>query len=91
VCTPSATPDGGGYWVLYADGRLSPFGDAGHFGDPAGALGPDRATAVFATTDGGGYWVATAAGSVFNFGDAPADGSMAGTRLNAPVIAASGW
>jgi PKD repeat protein len=91
VTSAVRTPDGGGYWVLYADGRLSPFGDAGHFGDPAGALGPDRATAVFATTDGGGYWVATAAGSVFNFGDAPADGSMAGTRLNAPVIAASGW
>ncbi len=85
------TPDGGGYWVLFSDGQVSAFGDAGQYGDPQGALGGDHATAVFATTDGRGYWVATAAGVVYDYGDAGSDGSMAGTRLNAPVIAASGW
>ena len=76
---------------VYPGGGLVPFGDARGFGSPAGALGADKATAVFATADGAGYWVATAAGVVYNYGDATADGSMAGTHLNAPVIAASGW
>ncbi len=91
VTSAVRTPDGGGYWVLYADGQLSAFGDAGQYGNPQGALGGDRATAVFATADGAGYWVATAAGGVYNYGDATSNGSMAGTHLNAPVIAASGW
>ena len=63
VTSAVRTPDGGGYWVLYADGQLSAFGDAGQYGSPQGALGGDRATAVFATADGAGYWVATAAGA----------------------------
>ena len=85
------TPDGGGYWILFADGKVVPFGDASEHGDPSGTLGGDTATAIISTSDGGGYWVATAGGAVDNYGDAPADGSMAGAHLNAPVVAASGW
>jgi len=91
VTSAVRTPDGKGYWILYADGRLSAAGDAGHYGDPMGALGADRATAVFTTSDGAGYWVATAAGNVFAYGDATNLGSLAGLSLNAPIIAASGW
>jgi PKD repeat protein len=91
VTSAVRTPDGGGYWVLFADGRVTAFGDAVNHGDPAGSLGGDTATAIFATSDGAGYWVATASGVVDNYGDAPADGSMAGAHLNAPIVAASGW
>jgi hypothetical protein len=77
--------------VLTAAGDVYGFGDAADLGQPAGTLGSDTATAVFATADGAGYWVATAAGAVDNYGDAPADGSMAGAGLNAPIIAATGW
>jgi hypothetical protein len=91
VTSAVRTPDGNGYWVLSADGKVFGFGDAANHGDPAGTLGGDTASAVFATADGGGYWVATAAGAVGNFGDAPAYGGMTGAHLNAPVIAASGW
>jgi hypothetical protein len=86
------TPDGRGYWILFADGTVAPFGDARPFGGTTGGVGPsDPATAVFTTADGAGYWVASALGGVFTFGDAPNDGSMAGTHLNSPVIAATGW
>ena len=91
VTSAVRTPDGGGYWILFADGRVDGYGDAGNHGDPAGTLGGDVATTVFATSDGGGYWVGTAAGAVHNYGDAPNDGSMAGAHLNGPIAAASGW
>ena len=91
VTSAVRTPDGHGYWILFADGDVVPFGDAVGHGSPDGALGGDRPSAVFATADGAGYWVATAAGAVDAYGDAPSDGSMAGTRLNAPIVAASGW
>ncbi len=91
VTSAVRTPDGGGYWVLFADGTLAASGDAGRYGDPTGALGTGTATAVFTTADGAGYWVASAAGGVYPYGDATADGSMAGARLNAPIVAASGW
>jgi PKD repeat protein len=91
VTSAVRTPDGRGYWILTAAGNVYGFGDAADLGQPAGSLGSDTATAVFSTADGAGYWVATAAGAVDNYGDAPADGSMAGTPLNAPIIAATGW
>ncbi len=88
-----ATPDGGGYYILDANGQVFAYGDAnGGLGNvtpgPTGGLNP--ATAIFATSDNGGYWVADALGKVFTFGDAPADGDMSGTHLNGPIIAASG-
>ena len=86
------TPDGRGYWILFANGAVAGYGDATNLGGPVGSVGGlDPATAIFATADGGGYWVATAGGSVYPFGDAPDDGSMAGQHLNAPVVAATGW
>jgi hypothetical protein len=53
--------------------------------------GLNTASAIFTTSDGGGYWVASANGTVDNYGDAPNDGDLAGTKINAPIIAASGW
>jgi hypothetical protein len=92
VTSAVRTPDGRGYWVLFANGAISPYGDANYYGDPRGLFGGlNPASAVFATRSGAGYWVASAGGSVDNYGDAPNDGSMAGTRLNGSIIAATGW
>ena len=92
VTSAVRTPDGNGYWILFANGAVAPFGDAGSFGSPVGQMGgSDPATAIFTTSDGGGYWVASGNGTVDNYGDAPNDGDIAGTKLNAPIIAASGW
>jgi hypothetical protein len=87
-----ATPDGGGYWILEANGQVFPFGDATNLGSPppGSAGGFDPAASMFATSDGSGYWVVTALGKVYNFGDAPFEGDMSGTQLNGAVIAASG-
>jgi hypothetical protein len=92
VTSAVRSPDGGGYWILFANGAIASYGDAGMFGQPLGEFGGlNPATAIFCTSDGYGYWVASANGSVANYGDAPYDGSMAGTRLNGSIIAATGW
>ena len=41
---------------------------------------------IEATPDGKGYWLVGADGGVFTFGDAQFSGSLAGTRLNAPIV-----
>jgi len=96
VTSAVRTPDGKGYWVLLEDGVVLAFGDAQYYqpshGDALGTVTPGNpAAAIFATGDRLGYWIASADGSVFEYGDAPADGGMAGHRLNAPIIAATGW
>jgi hypothetical protein len=92
VTSAVRTPDGHGYWILFAGGDIADYGDAGNFGSPAGQMGGfNPATAIFTTADGGGYWVAAANGAVANYGDAPNDGSMLGTSLNGSIIAATGW
>jgi len=91
VTSAVRTPDGNGYWVLYADGFVSASGTAVDYGSLSGAGGANPATAVFATSDGAGYWVATANGAVHPFGDAVFFGDMSAVHLNAPVIAASGF
>ena len=92
VTSAVRTWDGRGYWILRADGTVDAFGDAVGHGEPTGQVGGfNPATAIFMDSDSGGYWVADAEGAVFNYGDAPNDGSMAGTHLNGPIIAATGF
>ena len=86
------TADGRGYFVLLANGTVDGYGDAVSLGGPTGAVGGfNPASAIFTDVGGGGYWVASAAGGVFTYGDAPNDGSMAGTHLNGPIIAGTGF
>jgi ribosomal protein L24E len=79
-----ATPTGGGYYMVAADGGIFTFGDArfhGSMGDkplnaPVRSLVPDP--------DQTGYWLVASDGGVFTF-LADFRGSMGGTRLNKPV------
>ncbi len=92
VTSAVRTPDGKGYWVLVANGTVYAYGDAANDGSPGGQFGGyNPATAVFATSDGSGYWVVGAVGAVEPYGDAPNDGGMTGTKLNGPIIAATGF
>jgi Peptidase A4 family len=93
VTSAVPTPDGQGYLILLSDGEVFHYGDAPAAGSPPATSfnTQDAATSVFGTSDGAGYWVASALGAVYNFGDAPNDGGMAGTRLNGPIIAATGF
>jgi hypothetical protein len=86
------TKDGGGYWILFANGVVAAYGDAANRGGPVGSVGGfNPATAIFTTADGGGYWVASANGSVFTYGDAPYEGGMSDVHLNGSIIAGTGW
>jgi hypothetical protein len=92
VTSAARTADGGGYWILLANGTVDAYGDAPGLGAPVGQTGGlSPASAIFATSDAAGYWVASASGAVYNYGDAPNDGSMAGTKLNGAIIAATGF
>jgi hypothetical protein len=92
VTSAVRTADGKGYWILFSNGVIAGYGDAGNFGSPGGVFGGQNpATAILATADGQGYWVASANGSVYSYGDAQFEGSMAGTKLNGAIIAATGF
>jgi hypothetical protein len=92
VTSAVRTPDGRGYWILFANGAVAGYGDAANLGGPVGVVGgANAAAAILTTADGGGYWVVSAAGAVYAYGDAVNDGGMGGGHLNAPIIAATGW
>jgi hypothetical protein len=81
-----STPDGGGFWLAAADGRVSSEGNATFEGD-ASCLplnGPILGGA--SRPSGVGYWLNASDGGVFTYGSARFFGSMGGTRLNQPVF-----
>jgi hypothetical protein len=53
----AATPDGGGYWLVAADGGVFTFGDATFEGSDGGTT-PQGASAVGLAARAGGYWIA---------------------------------
>jgi hypothetical protein len=92
VTSAARTPDGGGYWILFANGVVGSYGDAPNLGGPIGETSlTDPASAIFSQSEAGGFWVAGANGAVYASGAAPYLGSMLGTQLNAPIIAGTGF
>jgi hypothetical protein len=82
----ATTPDGGGYWLVAADGGVFAYGDAMFYGS-AGNLTLNSPVVGMATTpDGAGYWLVAADGGVFAYGDAMFYGSTGGLALAAPVV-----
>jgi hypothetical protein len=85
----AATPDGGGYWLVAADGGIFSFGDA-RFAGSTGALRLQRPIVGMAPTpDGAGYWLVAADGGVFNFGDAAFAGAPTGVLFGAAGLVRS--
>jgi hypothetical protein len=80
----AGSPDGGGYGIMTAFGRLFPYGDFPNDGD---ASGDALAAPVVCITDSGsgGYYLAGADGGIFAFG-ATFHGSMGGRPLNQPIV-----
>jgi hypothetical protein len=62
----ASTPDGGGYWLVAADGGIFAFGTATFHGSATG----QPTTAIAPTHTGNGYWIATTNGTVTPEGDA---------------------
>lgn len=79
--------DGGGYFMVAADGGVFAFGDA-HFAGSCPGIGGCKGSAVAVMTDasGNGYWLATSTGNVYTFGDAPYYGAPGNQGL--PVTSA---
>jgi hypothetical protein len=93
VVSMASTPDGGGYWLLLADGSVYAFGDAKWYGDLRGSAwhgGPVPPGApvvgIAATPDGKGYFVLAADGSVYAFGNAKYSGSRGGLWIDGAVV-----
>jgi hypothetical protein len=82
----AATADGGGYWLVAADGGIFAFGDATFAGSHGGSPLNAPVVGMAATADGGGYWLVASDGGMFAFGDATFAGSMGGSPLNAPIV-----
>ncbi|MGC8463936.1 MAG: hypothetical protein ACP5P9_09760, partial [Acidimicrobiales bacterium] len=82
----AATPDGGGYWEVAADGGIFAFGDAQFYGSMGGHPLNQPIVGMAATPDGGGYWEVASDGGIFSFGDALFYGSMGGHPLNKPIV-----
>ena len=63
--------DGGGYFMVAADGGVFAFGDA-HFAGSCPGIGgcAGSAVAVMPDASGNGYWLVTNTGHVYTFGDA---------------------
>jgi hypothetical protein len=85
VVSLAVTPDGGGYWLLSANGSVRAYGDARYYGGGGAKKGVGQFAGIAATLDGKGYWLATSTGHVFQFGDATAEGSLAHHPPKPPV------
>ncbi len=83
----AVTSDGGGYWVVQADGHVSAFGDARSYGPlPASAAKTATVVGIARTYDNRGYWLAASDGHVYHFGDAPDYGSLPTGAPGGPVV-----
>jgi len=82
----AATPNGGGYWLLGADGGIFTYGNAQFYGSTGSLRLNKPVVGIASTPDGGGYWLVASDGGIFAFGDAPFYGSMGGRPLNKPVV-----
>ena len=92
VTSAVRTPDGRGYWVLFANGAISPTAMQLSTGTLVGCLAASTRPAP-SLRRGAGLaigWLQPVAPSTIT-GDVPNDGSMAGVRLNGSIIAATGW
>jgi hypothetical protein len=81
----ASTPDGRGYWLVHADGRVEAFGTAVLHGDAGGLELAGPIVGMAATPTGDGYWLAAHDGGVFAYGDARYHGGAAGLPLAAPI------
>lgn len=69
------TKSGKGYYVVYTDGGVVPYGDAVYRGSMRGENLNAPVVSAACTPSGEGYWLLATDGGVFSFGDAEFFGS----------------
>jgi hypothetical protein len=82
----AAMPDGGGYWLVAADGGIFAYGDAPFRGSTGGLTLNQPIVGMADDGDGGGYWLVAADGGVFAYGSARFEGSTGSLTLNQPIV-----
>jgi hypothetical protein len=82
----TATPDGGGYWLLGSDGGVFAYGDARFWGSTGGVRLAAPVVGLAVAPGGDGYWLVASDGGIFAYGDARFRGSTGGIRLAVPVV-----
>jgi hypothetical protein len=82
----AATPDGGGYWLVAADGGIFAYGDALFHGSAGASPLNKPIVGMAATPDGGGYWLVAADGGIFAYGAALFHGSAGASPLKKPIV-----
>ena len=78
----AATPDGGGYWLVAADGGIFAFGDAALLGSTGGK--PLNAPVVGIAATPGRLLAVASDGGIFVFGDSQYYGSVQYTSPSSP-------
>lgn len=81
----SATPTGGGYWIITSFGKIFAYGDAADAGDASAESLSSPIVGMAPTPSGTGYWLVGSGGGIFAFGDAAFHGSMGGKTLDRPI------
>ena len=84
IVAMAPTPDGGGYWLVGADGGVFTFGDATFHGSLAASHLAAPIVAMAPTPDGGGYWLANAV--INQHRPAAADRTASSPALNARAL-----
>jgi hypothetical protein len=76
-----------GYWIVGSHGGVSPYGDAGFYGQLIGNVNLNAPIIAMARTPNGeGYWLLGQDGGIFAFGNAGFFGSTGSFHLNQPVV-----
>ncbi|MGA3361853.1 MAG: hypothetical protein ABSD82_07470 [Solirubrobacteraceae bacterium] len=88
IAAMAADPDGGGYWLASAGGRVFGYGAARFHGSADVARG-DRIVAIVPTSDGRGYVLASSDGRLFAFGDARVRGALEPLPATGGVVSAA--
>jgi FG-GAP repeat protein len=79
------TASGRGYYMVASDGGVFSFGDARFYGSTGGRRVSAPIRTLVPDPDRAGYWLVGRDGAVYSF-RAAFHGSMAGTRLNKPMV-----
>ena len=83
----------GGYWIVSANGTVTPKGGAPTLGEPSGISRSDPILAVAGSSNGAGYLLVDRAGQVFNYGDVPSEsgpGPPAGSDVVGVALTSDG-